>query len=112
MKSGNAVYLPQWHSFQVGRDTTGRVSPGPGSSLSPDSSLDLLPSFATDIARNCPGWFARYQSARSRGQKLKLTHYRNSWVSLLLFPDLLAQVAFVADLANLMELRFQPIDVQ
>src|ERR1019366_626329 len=35
----------------------------------------------------------------------------NSWVSLLLFPDLLTQVAFVADLANLMELRFQPIDV-
>src|ERR1035437_10043588 len=34
-----------------------------------------------------------------------------SRVSLLLFPDLLTQVAFVADLANLMELRFQPIDV-
>ena len=32
-------------------------------------------------------------------------------VSLLLFPDLLTQVALVADLANLMELRFQPIDV-
>lgn len=35
----------------------------------------------------------------------------NSWVSLLLFPNLLTQVAFVADLANLMELCFQPIDV-